>query len=395
MSRYTIVAIILHWVMATLLLFMIWLGWNMDDNEVRFQMHKSIGITILFLTVVRIIWRWRNPPPVLPDDMPAYEKLASHTVHMGFYALMVILPLAGWLLVTISEFKVPTVLYGAISWPHLPVPAAWHTDLLHTIVETIHSKGAWVLIALLALHVAGAIKHEVAAETGVLKRMIPRFFGTANAPKEPARGYIRAFGIAGVLFTLITLIPFMGRGVTPSKPDQTTPSGASQPAISPNWDVDYETSEIRFTGIYDGTEFSGTFRNWTADVEFYPDNLEQSEVRVTIQTASANAGKKLYNDSLKGQEWFDTATFPAAKVRLTNFAKTDDGYTADARIMIKTDLETVPLSFTLDIEDDTATLNGTTVLNRKDMNLGQASDPAGTWVGEEITVTVSGSATRK
>ena len=56
-SRYTIVAITLHWVMAGLLLFMIWLGWNMDENEVRFQLHKSIGILILFLTLVRVIWR--------------------------------------------------------------------------------------------------------------------------------------------------------------------------------------------------------------------------------------------------------------------------------------------------------------------------------------------------
>ena len=108
-SRYTIVAITLHWVMAALLLFMIWLGWNMDDNEVRFQLHKSIGILLLFLTLVRVIWRVMNPPPPLPEEMPAHEKLASHLVHMAFYGLMIILPLAGWMLVSTSKFKVPTV----------------------------------------------------------------------------------------------------------------------------------------------------------------------------------------------------------------------------------------------------------------------------------------------
>ena len=72
-SRYTIVAITLHWVMAGLLLFMIWLGWNMDENEVRFQLHKSIGILILFLTLVRVIWRAMNPPPPLPSSTRIFQ----------------------------------------------------------------------------------------------------------------------------------------------------------------------------------------------------------------------------------------------------------------------------------------------------------------------------------
>ncbi|HBJ40427.1 MAG TPA: nickel-dependent hydrogenase, b-type cytochrome subunit/YceI-like family protein, partial [Hyphomonas sp.] len=162
-SRYTIVAITLHWVMAALLLFMIWLGWNMDDNEVRFQLHKSIGILLLFLTLVRVIWRVMNPPPPLPEEMPAHEKLASHLVHMAFYGLMIILPLAGWLLVSTSKFKVPSVLFETVSWPHLPAPDFLRGDIAHVIIENIHSKGAWVLIILLGLHVAGAVKHEFAA----------------------------------------------------------------------------------------------------------------------------------------------------------------------------------------------------------------------------------------
>lgn len=181
-SRYTIVAITLHWVMAALLLFMIWLGWNMDDNEVRFQLHKSIGILLLFLTLVRVIWRVMNPPPPLPEEMPAYEKLASHLVHMAFYGLMIILPLAGWLLVSTSKFKVPTVLFETVSWPHLPAPDFLRGDIAHVIIENIHSKGAWVLIILLGLHVAGAVKHEFAAEDGVLKKMLPGLFGKPATP---------------------------------------------------------------------------------------------------------------------------------------------------------------------------------------------------------------------
>ena len=97
--RYSAVAIALHWAIAFGLLFMIWLGWNMDGKESWFQFHKSVGITILILTVARIVWRLMNPPPTAPTDLKPWENKASHAVHIGFYALMVIMPLTGWLTV--------------------------------------------------------------------------------------------------------------------------------------------------------------------------------------------------------------------------------------------------------------------------------------------------------
>ena len=388
-SRYTTVAIILHWVMAALILFMIWLGWNMDGNEARYQLHKSIGITLLFLTVTRILWRAANPPPPLPNEMPTHEKLASHLVHIAFYGLMIILPLAGWVLVSTSKFKVPTVLFGSISWPHLPAPDFLRGDIAHTIIETIHSKGAWLLIILLVLHVAGAVKHEIGGEDGVLKKMLPGLFGKPAGPKR-ARGYVRAFGISGIAFALIALIP-----LATSTPSSVEAPATTETALEPNWEVDYDTSEIRFTGVYDGNEFTGTFGSWTADVEFYPDDLAASQVLVMVETATADAGKKLYNDSLKGPEWFDTNTFPTARIRLSNFQETGDGYQADAVITLKTKPITIPLTFTLDVEGDTARLDASAVMSRTAFNLGQASDPAATWVGEEVTVTVTGTATRK
>lgn len=393
-SRYALIAITLHWVMAALLLFMIWLGWNMDDHEARYQLHKSVGILLLFLTVVRVIWRAMNPPPPLPEEMPAHEKLASHLVHMAFYGLMIVLPLAGWLLVSTSKFKVPTVLFGTISWPHLPAPDFLRGDLAHAILENIHSKGAWVLIILLGLHVAGAVKHEIGGEEGVLKKMLPGLFGKV-APPKTARGYLRAFGTAIIAFALVALIPIAGSGSSDATPAEAAPVAEGEAdTLSPNWTVNYEQSEIRFSGEYDGAGFTGTFGDWTADIEFHPDDLAGSEALVTVRTATADAGKKLYNDSLKGQEWFDTNTFPEARIRLDNFRETDTGYTADATISLKTELVTVPLDFTLDIDGDIATLNATTVMNRKAFDLGQASDPAGTWVGEDVTVTVTGTASR-
>ena len=395
-SRYTAVAIILHWVIAALILFMIWLGWNMEDNEARFQLHKSIGIAILFLSVARILWRGANPPPPLPDDMTPWEKRLSHAVHVGFYALMIGLPLLGWLLVSTSKFQVSTVLFGTVSWPHLPFTEGLRGGPVHEVAEVLHSKGAWVLIVLLGLHVAGAVKHEIGAEQGVFKRMIP-FFGRPAAPRR-ARGYVTAFGGALLMFAIIAAVPLMPSSakVPETPPEDAAGAPVAAPALVPNWDIDAETSEIRFNGTYEGKPFSGIFNRWTAEVQFDPDDLAGSEIRVQVDTGSAITGKKLYDDTLNSGEWFDIATFPSARVDLVNFAAAGkNSYTAEASLLIKGKATDVPLAFRLTIDGDTASFEGETTLFRKALNLGQQSDPGGDWVADEVTVTVKGTATRR
>ena len=392
-ARYTSVAIALHWAMALLILFMIWLGWNMDDNEVRYQLHKSVGITLLFLTVARIAWRLLNPPPPEPSTLKPLEEKLAHFVHIAFYALMVIIPLAGWLLVSISPFQISTVLFGAIDWPHLPFTTGLRqgNELLHGIVENIHSKGAWVIIVLLGLHVAGAVKHEFGGEEGVIKRMLPGLFGKTSPPSLPARGAVIAFGGSLVLFALIAAVPLIGSAGASPRPAQ---SGALAETDG-NWSVDYAASEIGFSGVYDGKPFGGKFENWSADVAFFPDDLAASFVTVTVETGSAATGTKLYDSTLREAEWFNTGAFPEAQVELSNFEKTgEDAYSATATMTLKGKETSVPLAFQLTINGDQATLDGKAVFSRKALDLGQVSDAGGSWVSDEITVTVTGTATR-
>lgn len=389
-SRYTGVAIALHWAMAALLVFMIWLGWNMEDNEARYQLHKSIGITILYLALARLAWRFANPPPPLPEGMPALEKTASHFVHIAFYVLMIGMPLGGWLMVSVSPFQVSTVLYETISWPHLPFTDGLRSEQLYEVVEFLHSKGAWGIIGLLALHVAGAVKHEFGSEDGVLKRMLPGLFGKANPPALPARGAIFAFGGSLALFLAIAATPMLGSG-TPNAAEGIETGTES----TGNWDVDYDVAEIRFTGLFEGNAFSGVFESWTADINFDPEALEVAEARVLIDTGSATTGTKGYDDSLKKSEWFNVSAAPQAIVALSNFVALPDGYEATATLTLKGNSVSFPLRFTLDIDGDTATLDGTAELSRKSLDLGQASDPNNSYVADAVTVTISGKATRK
>lgn len=392
-ARYTSVAIALHWAMALLILFMIWLGWNMDDNEARYQLHKSVGITLLFLTVARIAWRLLNPPPPEPTTLKSWEQKLSGAVHVAFYALMVIIPLAGWLLVSISPFQISTVLYGAVDWPHLPFTSGLRqgNELLHAIVENVHSKGAWVIIVLLGLHVAGAVKHEFGGEEGVLKRMLPGLFGKTSPPAPPARGAIIAFGSSLALFALVAAVPMIG-----SNGSAASPAEAGAPAeASGNWSVDYAASEIAFSGVYDGKPFGGKFQKWNADVAFYPEDLAASSVAVTVDTPSVATGTKLYDSTLREAEWFNTGAFPQASVALSGFQNTGENtYTATATMTLKGKETSVPLDFQLVVNGDQATLDGKAIFSRKALDLGQVSDAGGSWVSDEITVTVTGQATR-
>ena len=144
-ARYTGVAIALHWLIAFAIIGLILVGWNMsdmaDDNPAKeqlYQMHKSFGIMILVLTLARIVWRVMNPPPPLPAEFKGWETTLSHITHIGFYGLMLAMPLSGWALVsTAYEFDIATVLFGVISWPDLPL-SFLANEAGHDSIEFVH-----------------------------------------------------------------------------------------------------------------------------------------------------------------------------------------------------------------------------------------------------------------
>ncbi len=389
-ERYTSVAITLHWLIAIAIVGMILGGWYMSDlpdgapgQYFLYQMHKSIGITILLLTVARIIWRLMNPPPALPEDMNGLEKTGSHLVHLGFYGLMIAMPLTGWLYSSVSiKLDVPTVLYGVLSWPDVPFVEGLKTESASGIVNFIHSKLAWLAIGMLGLHVAGALKHEFSAEDGVLKRMIPGLFGKADAPQAPGRGALLAFGAA-----LATLIIVAGASPVLGALSGSGQAVTTEAAFEPNWTVDYETSSITFSGTHDGNAFSGTFGNWDAAIQFDPDMPSDGEVRVTVATGSAEASQKLYTDSLKSPEWFNVSAFPSANVEIVDIESIGDGtYKSTARLTLKELTVDAPFRFELSIEGETARMSGQAMFQRTALNLGLASDPSADWVSEDVAV---------
>ncbi|MBB2200613.1 cytochrome b [Gluconacetobacter tumulisoli] len=180
-GRYDPVAIALHWVIAAGILTLIGMGLAMDHLSLPpmqvfrlYQLHKSIGITLMLAIVLRIGWRLCHRAPALPAAMPDIERRAAHGTHGLLYGLQVLLPLSGWALVSASVFNIPTVLYGIVPWPHLPVLPTLHDKApVEAALKTLHHWGAWILTAVIALHAAAALRHHFVLKDGVLRQMLP------------------------------------------------------------------------------------------------------------------------------------------------------------------------------------------------------------------------------
>lgn len=174
-SRFGWVAIALHWLIAALIGVMIVLGLVMtggfDDDIMTkialFQWHKSTGIAVLALVVVRLAWRLANPVPALPGTLKAYERGLAHATHLALYLLMLAIPVSGWLIASASTL--PTEVFGLFALPRLITPDRGVEELVGEVHETL----AWVMLGVLALHVAAALKHHFILKDDVLVRMLP------------------------------------------------------------------------------------------------------------------------------------------------------------------------------------------------------------------------------
>ena len=181
--RYTKIAMILHWLIALLITInvaMILLVDYFPPDWVRpaVDTHKSIGITVLGLVLLRILWRLANPPPPLPDAYPQWEKKTSHIAHIALYALILALPLSGWLHDSAwkAAAQFPMQLFYMVPWPRIGFvvnmePAA--KEQFHAVSGAVHVWLGYVLYALFALHVGAALKHQWIDKKPELERMLP------------------------------------------------------------------------------------------------------------------------------------------------------------------------------------------------------------------------------
>jgi cytochrome b561 len=171
--RWGAVSQFFHWLIVVLIIVQVTLATMADDLPLGMRKlallarHKSVGITILGLVVLRLLWRWANPTPPLPSTLKPYERVLAIITHAGLYTLLFALPLTGWMMSSARGF--PVSWFGFIQLPDLvPKNKALYDAFLAT-----HQSLTWVLYLVVALHVLAALKHHFMMKDDILRRMLP------------------------------------------------------------------------------------------------------------------------------------------------------------------------------------------------------------------------------
>ncbi len=442
-QRYTAFAIVLHWAIAAAILFLIPLGFWMhgraEDGDVSaevfraYQLHKSIGLTVLWLSLVRLGWRLLNPPPPLPEHMPGWERFVAKATHWAFYGLMICLPLSGWLYVSTgwsihdeAPLPVATHYFGFFQVPALLGLNQAAIEVREAAAEsafTVHYLLAYSAIGLAVLHVLAALKHHVFDKDEVLAHMIPGLrapFEKVPPPKNPARLAMLGAGLAIILVGLSAAsFALLSGGSAATSPQanssfevvegqtsETAPVTTVEAPVAPPvaqgqasaWRVDAARSSIGFAfamddGSGNSSRIDGRFARWHADIRFDPNNLENSAVAVTIETGSASDGIASHDAYMRDAGWFDTDAHPTASFRATDFRRRGDGYEARGALTIKDRERNVTLPFTLIIDGNTAVMNATLAIDREDFDLGKDVE-GGDMISRTVDVTIRVQATR-
>lgn len=187
-DRWGWLAQTLHWLIALLIIGLAIVGLTMDDlpnspDKLKvYALHKSVGLTVLVLVIVRLVWRFLDPRPPYPATMPAWQRKLSDLTHGLMYVLMFAMPLSGWLYNSASNF--PLRWFGLF-----PVPALSGPDKqLKAFAHEVHELGFYVLALLLLVHVAAALKHHFVDRDATLARMTPGVPAPASTtePRETA-----------------------------------------------------------------------------------------------------------------------------------------------------------------------------------------------------------------
>src|SRR6201996_7989187 len=159
-SRWGHLSQFLHWLIVALIITQVILANIAEDLPLgvkklaMFARHKSVGITILALAVIRLAWRWANPTPDLPNTLKPYERVLANVTHAGLYILLVAMPLTGWMMTSARGF--PVSWFNLLQLPDF-VPK---NDSLYNAMKETHDTLALALYAIVFLHVAAALKHH-------------------------------------------------------------------------------------------------------------------------------------------------------------------------------------------------------------------------------------------
>lgn len=347
----------LHWLIVALIALQAALGLvglalplGMQKLAV-FARHKSIGITILGLAVLRLLWRCLNPAPPLPGTLRPYERALARCTHAALYGLLFALPLTGWMMSSARGF--PVSWFNLFQLPDLvPKSATLYQDLI-----TTHAALAIALAVVVALHIAGALKHHFALKDDTLRRMLP--------------------------FGRITLVILAAMLTAPA-----LHAAAGERAAGQVYTLVAGASSLTYTFTQAGALNQGRFRSFA--VSFDP---AAGRLDVVIDMRSFDTGDQQRNAVLGGRDFFDLAQYPRSRFTASRIERTTSGYAATGPLTLRGVTRTITLPFTWRTTTvqgrPVGYLSGKTTVPRLDFGVGQGQWQSTEWLGNDVTVRYS------
>ena len=377
-NAYSQVARFLHWLVAGLIVLQFVLGqWAEtlgESNDSLGQLgvlanHKSVGMTILMLAVLRLGWRVKHPTPAFPGTMPPWQQQSARVVHWLFYGLLFAMPISGWLMSSASAYSVSW--FNLFTFPDLIAADPESKETL----EMVHELFAKSLFVLASGHIGAALWHHFRDHDDTLKRML-----------SPG-----AMGLSIVV--LVLGIWQLGAGGSKATQAVEDISGAvsSYPETTvstlPLWAIDYESSSIQFTAEQAGAPFNGVFSSWHADIQFDSDHLDNSVALVTIELCSVDTNDADRDETLAQAEWFAGGT---AQFQASEFTRNEaGGYTAiNATLAFAGQAHPIEFTFSLQSFEDKIVLTGHVRLDRLALGVGTGDWIDTTWVGGFVEVDI-------
>ncbi len=343
-----------------------------------YGLHKSFGMLVLALVILRVFWRFVSRPPISLPSHARWEKLLAHLVHILLYAGMVGMPLTGWLMSSAGDF--PVHIFGLFEAPHI----VGKNEAIFRATRELHETFGYMLLAAVGLHFAGALKHHFIDRDGTLRRM------GGNAL------------IAGVAIILLALpVYFASHELLEEFEEEyaAAEENASQQEdsgipIQAGWVINHEQSSIKFQATQYGQTFNGAFGKFDGTIVFDPAALNQAQVDILVDIASIKTGSDDRDAQARGPEWFDTANFPVARFRASNFeAVGSNQYVAHGNLTIRGQARPLDMPFTLEVSDEgqgqkTAVMQAQITLNRLDFGVGQGEWQSAEAIGNPVILDI-------
>lgn len=368
--RYGDVAVLFHWLIAFFIIGLLVIGkymTSLDENDpIRFaltQWHKSFGLTVLLLSILRLVWRFGHRPPADPASIPAWQKTVAHGVHHLLYGLMLLLPITGWIMVSASPLNIDTVLFDVVTIPHLPpFDQLDNREQIAGWFHEIHHFASHALILLLLAHAGAALKHHLIDKDTVLLRMSPNW--SSGSFKRKFGALILAIGGLSTALYLYA-------------------NSSNQASILAAGD-----SEVSFVAEVTGEAAAGVFTDTQVTAVIDQANPAASSIVATVQTASVSSDNSQLESTLPDTEWFNASEYPQATFESTTIESIEDGtLQVTGQLGIKDVVAEISFPMTITAEEaDKRVARGEFTINRRDFDIGMTSQEGEDFVAHDVTV---------